>query len=225
MPSYYTGLLFNTIVNNWHILAGALEMRADDAGFSLQHTGGEKPTSHTHHSASYWPKWTLSFPINLQISIQPTLNTDWSCTLTSTVSHLCWLTISSDKWFAIKIIWFGASESTAWKALSRVQHSAREINQRNSLLKTEGQVPSWQLLLELYTRINLSSLTKIKSKICHNKTFLQKVIACLYNAWKRFLFGHVHSTCINNDFLPLPISTQVAMWSFHRGYLFLMADN
>lgn len=66
---------------NWH-----LGRKADAAGFWLQ---AHQFISHTHHWAIYRSKWTFPSPINPQMSIQPTLNTDWFSTLTSTVSHLC----------------------------------------------------------------------------------------------------------------------------------------
>jgi len=79
-----------------------------------------------------------------------------------------------------------------------------EVNQRNSMLKTEGQVPSWQLLLDLYTSIYPSSIYKMKSSICHSKTFPWKITACLCKAQKRFLSIHVDSTCSYTDVLRSP---------------------
>lgn len=77
-PCPSTALLLH---KNWH-----LGTRADAAGFWLQ---AHQLTSHTHHGAIYRPKWTFPSPINPQMSIQPTLNTDWFSTLMSTVSHMC----------------------------------------------------------------------------------------------------------------------------------------
>lgn len=51
--------------------------------FGCQHKGEEQLTSHTHHWAIYRPQWTSPSPINPQMSILPTLNTDWFSTRTS----------------------------------------------------------------------------------------------------------------------------------------------